>query len=978
MEMRKPLEKGSAITLTEIGTDKSFCFEIADIIGTGASCIVYTAVYTDAQNNSFPVRLKELYPADINITRDPDNSLKYSPEAFESHLARFTDGYQKQLELRRFPESMNSISNIQGIFTGNGTRYIAMSCQNGMSLSDRTLTLYDIFRVMRAVTLQIDNFHRNGYLYLDLKPDNIILYPETPELVMLFDFDSAVTPHELSNNPKLLSFTLKWSAPEVCQYRINKLSPASDIYTIGAMLMYMLLGRSPELSDRRRNASWDDEFSLSPLLSDESPETKRLISEIFRKTLAADPLKRYSSCGELIETIEPFILSFQKEKPYLKTVLPMGNSFFCGRERELSEIHDILHNENFLILHGIGGIGKSELAKNYARRYSEDYDAVIFLRYDESIIETFANDSKLPVVNLIRSDDESDEEYFRRKTDVMRKICTERHLIILDNFDTEESDNLDEITSLPCKFIVTSRVDFEGIFPQLEVDVLDRFEDLYRIFTYWCRRDFTGNEKNAADDIICAVQGHTMAVELIAKQISLTSSAPSEICEKLAANGIRRTSSGRIRELKDGSLRSDTAYAHIETLFDIFRLDDTQKYVLSNLALIGSEPIEAEFLKELCEWDEAQENALDSVITGGWVQRLIFDDGSACTTLHPLISEVLCSRLKPDCITCELLVMSSAIVAANIDDMGNADQRRAHIRWLDHLSENISGSSMELAFFLDKMIYPVYLGEDNYKKALSCIERELEIISELDPDDTEKRMSLYLFGTSAAAKMGDCAASEAYNQKLAQMQLDPDGRRLYHQALLMRAIDANDAVTAKNEAEKLLELALGEKNDYSISLAYGKLVWVEKTFGSEDGAVRYSELGLAHIKKFMAENKLPVDSPRLAGYYDEMAEFCRDAYRYSEAVEYYHKVIEHTEKAFGKDSIHTISTCLNLGMCMIHLADYQQAEEYTQKAADLALNFYGEEHPETEDVMCMCYRNFHSLWLATGDERYSDFSEEID
>ena len=152
------------------------------------------------------------------------------------------------------------------------------------------------------------------------------------------------------------------------------------------------------------------------ILAEESPECRRMVTELLYRTLCSDIRGRYNSCTEISEVLEAFVQDFQKPKPYLKTVLPMGTNFFCGRDREISEIHGILQQEtNFLILHGIGGIGKSELAKQYARRYAKEYDAVVFMRYDGNIMETVASDSKLPIVNCKRSENESDEAYFSRK-----------------------------------------------------------------------------------------------------------------------------------------------------------------------------------------------------------------------------------------------------------------------------------------------------------------------------------------------------------------------------------------------------------------------------------------------------------------------------------------------------------------------------------------------------------------------------------
>lgn len=213
--MRTPLKVGTIIQFNEIGTKKTYDFKITEIIGMGGSCIVYTAVYTDSEDNKFMMRLKEFYPEWLEIAREQNALVIENIDEFHDALRQFTEGYRKQMQFRMMPESMNSIANIQGIYEGNNTRYIAMSCQNSIPIEEADLTLYDIFRVIRSVTLQIANFHDNGYLYLDLKPQNVMLYPETPEMVMLFDFDSAVQMDNIQLQN--LSCTDSWGAPELLQ-----------------------------------------------------------------------------------------------------------------------------------------------------------------------------------------------------------------------------------------------------------------------------------------------------------------------------------------------------------------------------------------------------------------------------------------------------------------------------------------------------------------------------------------------------------------------------------------------------------------------------------------------------------------------------------------------------------------------------------------------------------------------------------------
>ena len=51
--MRTPLPVGTHLTLSAIGTQHQITVQIQELIGTGASCLVYTAVCRDGEQNEF-------------------------------------------------------------------------------------------------------------------------------------------------------------------------------------------------------------------------------------------------------------------------------------------------------------------------------------------------------------------------------------------------------------------------------------------------------------------------------------------------------------------------------------------------------------------------------------------------------------------------------------------------------------------------------------------------------------------------------------------------------------------------------------------------------------------------------------------------------------------------------------------------------------------------------------------------------------
>ena len=72
---------------------------------------------------------------------------------------------------------------------------------------------------------------------------------------------------------------------------------------------------------------------------------------------------------------------------------------FVAREEELAEMHKTLSGDGSrrtIVLHGLGGIGKTQLTVAYAKRYKDNYSAVFWLNIkdEDSLKQSFAKVAK--------------------------------------------------------------------------------------------------------------------------------------------------------------------------------------------------------------------------------------------------------------------------------------------------------------------------------------------------------------------------------------------------------------------------------------------------------------------------------------------------------------------------------------------------------------------------------------------------------
>ena len=118
--------------------------------------------------------------------------------------------------------------------------------------------------------------------------------------------------------------------------------------------------------------------------------------------------KKLLSSGNLSPNISEFIMEGDVSKPC---------RYFCGREREIEQLHELLVKERKVFLHGIAGIGKSELVKAYAKKYKKSYRNILYIAYSGSLKQDITD---LDFVDDLQEDNE--EERFRKHNRFLRSL----------------------------------------------------------------------------------------------------------------------------------------------------------------------------------------------------------------------------------------------------------------------------------------------------------------------------------------------------------------------------------------------------------------------------------------------------------------------------------------------------------------------------------------------------------------------------
>ncbi|HET7275211.1 MAG TPA: serine/threonine-protein kinase [Longimicrobiaceae bacterium] len=118
------------------------------------------------------------------------------------------------------------------------------------SLPKRRFHVPDAIRAAMHIGAAVHYLHRQGYIYRDLKPGNVLMREGIPILV---DFD--VVRKMGAGKPADRLGTAPYMAPE--QIRRETLTRATDIYGLGALLYELLTGRWPN-EEPNDDDAWDD------------------------------------------------------------------------------------------------------------------------------------------------------------------------------------------------------------------------------------------------------------------------------------------------------------------------------------------------------------------------------------------------------------------------------------------------------------------------------------------------------------------------------------------------------------------------------------------------------------------------------------------------------------------------------------------------------------------------------------------------
>jgi tRNA A-37 threonylcarbamoyl transferase component Bud32 len=260
-------------------------FEIQDVVGQGATAVVYRA--RDRQlNRTVAVKVLRDMPGMNEVVRE-----------------RFRREGQAAAGLAH-----PNVVTVYDAGEEGGVSYLIMELVEGRPLDQLIKEPKgDLLPLLEKAARGVAAAHERGIVHRDLKPANILVTPSGEPKVGDFGLAHLVeTRTELTRTGTALGTPL-YMAPEQVEARSNDISPRTDVYALGAILYELLTGQpphvAPSLADLYARIVRQDPPPPRKVALGVAPDAET----IALKALEKEPARRYVDAREFADDLKRFL-----------------------------------------------------------------------------------------------------------------------------------------------------------------------------------------------------------------------------------------------------------------------------------------------------------------------------------------------------------------------------------------------------------------------------------------------------------------------------------------------------------------------------------------------------------------------------------------------------------------------------------------------------------------------------------------------
>lgn len=671
-------------------------------------------------------------------------------------------------------------------------------------------------------------------------------------------------------------------------------------------------------------------------------------------------------------------------KPPIWNLPHQRNAFFTGREEVLSLLEQSLYTDKLtclvqpLAFRGLGGIGKTQTAIEYAYRHMKEYQAVLWVRADSYpvLLTEFAN-----LATLLQLPERYQSNQRVVVAAVMRWLRDhDQWLLIFDNVEDMNAVNTFIPTATRGHILLTTRSQATGQIAQpieiekMSVDVgallLLRRANLLSLTA--SLDDASAENRHLASEITRLLDGLPLALSQAGAYIQET---PCTLAAYIDLFQTRQADLLQQRGSFDENYPASVATTWSLSFEKVLRANPAAAELLHLFVFLYSEAIPEEILTEasLHLGDTLEPVATDSLLLEATFKELLRfslldrDSDTATFSIHRLVQVIFKDSMNKDVQMlwairtvqavnevfpgvdfstwprCQRYVLHARTCAALIDEWNLVFPNAARLL-------NQTGAYLRIRAQYTE-------AEPLYKKALAIWEETL------GPEHS-----------NTAACLNNLAL---LYEKLAKYE---EAESLYQRALaiwqkILDPFDPTLAICLNNLAQLYRFQGKYEQAEplYQQSLAIRKQVWGmqhESTATAYHNlATMYDEQGkyeqaepLYQQALAIREQTLDAAHPDISATLNSIAILYHEQGKYKEAESLLQRSIAMHEKIFGPDHVETLTGLNNLALIYKDQGQFEQAELLYRRVLSIREQRMGSAHPDVADSL----NNLASLYSTQG------------
>jgi len=625
------------------------------------------------------------------------------------------------------------------------------------------------------------------------------------------------------------------------------------------------------------------------------------------------------------------------------------NPNFTGREDTLSDLHATLTAGRPVVLIGLGGVGKTQLAVEYAFRHAADFSVVWWVRAEEPT--TLAADYTSLAGQLGLPQKDATEQ--RIIVDAVRRWFAENAgwLLIFDN----ASNPSDVLNYLPQgtsgRVLITSRnPDWSTVVRATRLTVLTQSEAVEFLLKRTRQSD-----KKAAADLAEALGNLPLALEQAGAYIDETKSSIGDYLalfqsqeQKLLSlgtpsTGYPATVATTWEILFQQVQKESPAATDLMNLCAFLAPDDIPLKMISDgaarlpekLAAVASDPL-------------ALEEAVNALR-----RYSLVDVREDVLSIHRLVQAVIRDRLDEENKKRWAEAAVRLLDAAFNFKMGEVETWSECSRLLPHAmatsahAEALKVSLPETASLLNKLGLYLMRARAEFNDAKGIFERTL-IINELAYGQNHHNVATSLNNIGSVLNdLGDFnGAREYYERALA---IDEAAYGPNHPKVAIRLNNIGGVFRALGDLQKAREYyeralaideAAYEPNHPDVAIRLSNIGGVFRALGDLQKAREYYERALA-----IDEAALGPNHPNVAIRLNNIGSVLSDLGDLNGAREYYERALAIDEAVYGQNHPRVALLLHNIGSGLSKLGELEEARKFFEKALAIRTAVYGPNHP---------------------------------